>query len=311
VSDVATPDTSSDTESAVVLIFAVTDDPAAILSPLNVVPIVPPMVLPAPVNRTPEVPGVNVPPLFIQLVAILILVAVPAANIPDVRVNVPPRVSVAVLPLTLSVCAVFATVMLPNVCVAAVPLIACADVVLLNVTVFAPGVKVPPLFVQLPATFVFAPAVRVPAVRVAFPLMLKVAGDVKLPRVIVRLFTVRVVVLPPTVRAPAALLTVRSLNVWLTAVPLIACATPLLNVTVLVPGVNVPPLFVQLFPALIVVPAVNVPAVNVARPVMVIVVGAVKLPAVRVNAPLRLNVVVLPPTLSVCPVLFTTRALNV
>jgi len=37
----------------------------------------------------------------------------------------------------------------------------------LKVTVFVPGVNVPPLFVQLPAIYVFAPAVKVPEVSVA------------------------------------------------------------------------------------------------------------------------------------------------
>ena len=54
-----------------------------------------------------------------------------------------------------------------------------------NVTVFAPGVKVPPLFVQFPPTFVSAPAVNVPAVNVTFPDAENVAGAVKSPAVCV------------------------------------------------------------------------------------------------------------------------------
>ena len=67
----------------------------------------------------------------------------------------------------------------------------------MNVTVPAPGVNVPPLFVQVPVTFVLAPAVNVPAVSVTRPEIFIVAGAVKLPVVSVKLlFTVKAVMLP-------------------------------------------------------------------------------------------------------------------
>jgi len=189
------------------------------------------------VKLTVPEPGMNVPPLFVQLPALLMVVPavnVPAVSVvapvivivggaaksPAVNVNAPFTVSDVVLPPTLSVCPVLFTVMLLNVCVTAVPLIACPAVVLLNVTVPAPGVNVPPLFVQSPPTLMFVPAVNVPAVNVSVPVIFKVAGGVKFPCVIVRLFTLTVVV-PPAVfnNVATALLTTTSLNVFVTNVP--------------------------------------------------------------------------------------------
>ena len=66
-----------------------------------------------------------------------------------------------------------------------------------------PGVKVAPLFVQLPEILILlaVPAVKVPAVRIKSPLILtvNVAGIVKLPVVCVKLVTLRVAILPPGV----------------------------------------------------------------------------------------------------------------
>ena len=53
----------------------------------------------------------------------------------------------------------------------------------LNVTVFVPGVKVPPLFVQFPFAVMLVPAVNVPPVSVAFPLIVNVGGAIKLPEI--------------------------------------------------------------------------------------------------------------------------------
>jgi hypothetical protein len=107
------------------------------------------------------------------------------------------------------------------------------------------------------------------------------------------------------------LFTVRLLNVWLAAVPLIAwAAVELLKVTVPVPGAKVPPLFVQSPETLTFVPAVNVPAVRVAVPLMFSVAGGVKLPSVSVK-PLNVTVVVLPETLNVPVDLLTTTLLKV
>ena len=72
------------------------------------------------------------------------------------------------------------------------------------------------------------------------------------------------------------------------------------NVTVPVPGVNVPPLLVQLPETLILVPAVNVPAVNVTFPLIFNVAGAVKLPVVSVRS-LTVRATVLPPVLRSVP----------
>jgi hypothetical protein len=135
------------------------------------------------------------------------VVAVPAEKIPALNVKLELSTNVVVLPPTLSVCPVLFTVMLLNVCVTALPLIDCAAVVLLNVTVPAPGVNVPPLFVQSPPMLMFVPAVSVPPVNVNVPVIFKVAGGVKFPCVIVRLFTLTVVVPPAPLNVPADLLT--------------------------------------------------------------------------------------------------------
>src|SRR6266850_1467710 len=118
----------------------------------------------------------------------------------------------------------------------------------LKTTVLPPAVNVPAL-AQLPATFrvVIVLAMKVPAVILKLP------------------FRVSVVVLPLPDNVWPDLVTVRLLKVWLAAVPLIFCGNATeLKVTVDDPGVNVPPLFVQL-PAIgmfVSVPAANVPEVS-------------------------------------------------
>src|SRR2546422_540466 len=165
-----------------------------------------------------------------------------------------------------------------------------------NVTVFEPGVNVPPLLVQSPAAVILVPAVRVPALNSVLPFMSSVAGAVKLPSVIVRLLVVMLVVLPPVLSAFAPLLlTVKLLKVWLEAVPLIDWLTELPSkVTVPEPGVKVPPLLVQLPAAVMLVPAVRFPAVNNVLPFISRVAGAVKLPSVIVRS-LTVSVVGLTP----------------
>jgi hypothetical protein len=219
-------------------------------------------------NVTVLDPGLNVPPLFIQSPAMLMAVAVPAENVPDVNVTSELIVRVVVLPPTLNICPALFTVRLLNVCDIAVPLIACAAVVLTKFTVLAPtpGVNMPPLLVQSPemSMVIAVPAEKVPDVSVMVP------------------FKARVVVLPPTLKVFADLLTVTLLKVCVDAVPLIACAVPLLNVTVLAPGLNVPPLFIQS------------PEMSIA-----VAVPAKKFPAASVKSELSVNDVVLPPTLRV------------
>src|SRR5882724_6440134 len=124
-------------------------------------------------NVTVPLPGVNVPPLLVQSPPTFMNEAVPAANVPDVNVMFPLRVSVPVLPPTLSVCAVLATVIPLNVWLAIVPLMACAAVMLLNVTVLEPGVKITPLLVQSPAITIAdsVPALKPALASVSDPLM--------------------------------------------------------------------------------------------------------------------------------------------
>ena len=79
-----------------------------------------------------------------------------------------------------------------------------------------------------------------------------------MPLVIVSVpFKVNVAVVPPTANVLLVLSTVSALKVCMAAVPLIFwSAVVLLNTTVPVPGVNVPPLLVQPPVTLVVVPAV-------------------------------------------------------
>ena len=123
-----------------------------------------------------EAPGVNVPVLP-QLPATFMVVTVPAANVPAVILKLPFRVSVAVLPPPVSVWPVLLTVRLLKVWLAAVPLRFCAAPALLKVTLDEPGVKVAPLFVQLPAMgmLVMVPAANVPEVSNIVPLKVSVA----------------------------------------------------------------------------------------------------------------------------------------
>ena len=161
------------------------------------------------------VPGVNVPPLFVQSpTGRLIVVIVPAANVPAVSVIEPFSVSVVVLAAPVNDPPLLFTAKLLKVCVATPPRVFAVPPS--NVTVPDPGTNAPApeLFVQLPPAVMFAPAVKIPAVRSVLPLMSKVAGAVKLPSVIVKLFVIRPTVLPPvlSVEAPP-LLTAKLLNV--------------------------------------------------------------------------------------------------
>jgi len=84
--------------------------------------------------------------------------------------------------------------------VVAEPLMACAPVPL-NVTVFAPGVNVPPLFVQSPATEMFPPAVTVtPELTWTLPNVIAVVG------VIVPV-AAKIVVAPVRLNVPRVLVT--------------------------------------------------------------------------------------------------------
>src|SRR6266850_5932522 len=126
---------------------------------------------------------------------------------------------------------------------------ACAAVVLLNVTVPEPGVNVPPLLVQSPPVMLMlaaVPATKVPAASVMVPPI------------------VSEVVLPPTVtEPPPLLLIVKLLKVWDAAVPFRFRAPVLLSVTVPDPGVNVVPVASVQSPATFsAAGAVNVPAVR-------------------------------------------------
>ena len=229
-------------------------------------------------NVTVLAPGVKFPPLLVQLPPTFMNVAVPASNVPDVNVIFPLRVSVPVLPPTLSVCAVLATVMPLKVWLAIVPLIACAAAVLLKVTVLEPGVKVALLLVQSPKTLMAAavPGLNVPLLSRTVPLMFKVAR------------------LPPPVKVPPPLC-VKLLNVWVTAVPFKPCAPPPSKFTVPVPGVKVVPAACVQLPAAVIfraVPAVKFPVERLKLPLMS--------RAVVPDAPLR----VLP------PVLLTVRLLK-
>ena len=104
---------------------------------------------PVPLKVTVPVPGVNVPPLLVQLPAILMGEAVPAERVvPEPMVRLPFKFMVVVEPPTVRAL-VFDVVRLLKVCETAVPFIAWGPVPL-NVTVPVPGVNVPPLFVQLP-----------------------------------------------------------------------------------------------------------------------------------------------------------------
>ena len=108
---------------------------------------------PVPLKVTVPVPGVNVPPLLVQLPAILILEAVPAERlVPEPMVRLPFKVMVVVEPPTVRAL-VFDVVRLLKVCDAAEPFIAWAPVPL-KVTVSVRGVNAPPLFVQLPAILI-------------------------------------------------------------------------------------------------------------------------------------------------------------
>ena len=76
---------------------------------------------PDPLKVRSPFPGVKVPPLLTQLPATLIPVAVPAENVPEVKVKPAFKFSTVVLPPTARVCAVLATAMPLNVWAAAVP----------------------------------------------------------------------------------------------------------------------------------------------------------------------------------------------
>ena len=123
-----------------------------IIKLLNVVPVEPLITWASvPLKVTVPVPGVNVPPLLVQLPAILMLEAVPAVkvapaakvrfpetlNVPDGVVRVPPeRVTLVVVTVPLEAVKVPLLIVIPP----------------LKVTGPDPPVKVPPLFIRLPAT---------------------------------------------------------------------------------------------------------------------------------------------------------------
>ena len=189
-------------------------------------------------------PAVRVVPLAIDTAPLKSSVA-GAVKLPVVRVREAAS-SVVVEPDTESVWpAVFSTTIALKVWLAAVPLMAEAEPS--KWTVPELWVNVPPLLVQFPPTYMFAPAVRVVPLAIdTAPLKSRVAGAVKLPVVKVREAALSVVVDPDTDSVwPAVFSTAIALKVWLVAVPLMAALEPL-NVTVPEPGVNVPPLLVQL-----------------------------------------------------------------
>ena len=287
------------------------------------------MIWPAvPLKKTVFNPGLKVPPLFVQLP--LILIVVPAVNIPVVKVRVAvavllifkvagqlkfPVVMVKLLDVSVTVLppvvrswpGVRLTTILKKVCATAVPVISCAAVPT-KLTVFSPGVKTPPLLVQLPVIFTLAPAVKVPAFRVSAALavlfIFRVAGAVKFPVVKVRLLVVRETVLAATVNVcPAVFSSTILKNVWVTAVPLMACAPVPVKLTVLAPGIKLPPLLVQLPVMLMIAPALNMPPVRVSTDaaavlLMFSVAGAVKFPDVMFRL-LVVNATVLPPQLNI------------
>jgi hypothetical protein len=154
VSELAVPAAANVKVPHVAPVFSVTVAPVAIERPAKVVLEEPPMVLLAPVNETVPLPAVNaeVELLFAQLPARLMVVAVPAANVPEVRVKSPLTVRVVVLPPTVTVWPESFTMRLLKVWLAAEPPIVCPAVVLLKVIVQLLGVNVPPLFDQLPPT---------------------------------------------------------------------------------------------------------------------------------------------------------------
>src|SRR5712664_3335019 len=138
--------------------------------------------------------------------------------------------------------------------------------------------NVPPLLVQLPATLiaVAVPLSKVPEVNVIEP------------------FSVSVVVLPPTASICAVFATVMPLKVWVVAEPFMFCPAPVfVKLTTLEAGVKVAPLLVQSPPLTV---------IDVAVP-------AFKVPAVNRTAPAIVSEVVLPPTVSVLPLL-TVKLLN-
>ena len=132
----------------------------------------------------------NVPPLLVQLPAILMEEAVPAERlVPEPMVRLPFKFIVVVEPPTVRAL-VFDVVRLLKVCDADVPFIAWAPEPL-KVTVTVPGVNVPAVLAQSPVTLM---AVAVPAAKV--------------PLVRVRVLIFNVVVLPATLKVWAVLATV-------------------------------------------------------------------------------------------------------
>ena len=139
--------------------------------------VAPEIVLLLPVMLILPVPEcVAVPAMFPATVMIL----PPSANVPAVKLIFPFTATAVVLPATDNVCPLLSTVRLLKVLLTEVPLIACAPAALLKVTVPEPGIKVPPLLVQLPPLpvrliLVAVPASKVPAVSVSVPPIFKAA----------------------------------------------------------------------------------------------------------------------------------------
>ena len=201
--------------------FAVIVNPVVFEIP---VPPDPSMVAPAPLKVIrPEPLKV---PFTRRLPPTPIVYGEPASVAPELTVRAPLIVVLVpnvVVPVGIKI------IRLLNVCEAAEPFITWASVPL-KVTVPVPGVNVPPLLVQLPATLILeaVPAIKVaPAPIVTFPETLSVVdGVVKVPPKRVTLVVVTVPLEPVNV-------------------PLLIVMPPL-KVTGLVPPVKVPPLFTRL-----------------------------------------------------------------
>ena len=164
-----------------------------------------------PLNVTVLVPGVNVPPLLVQLPAILMVEAVPAVRlVPEPMVKLPFNVMVAVEPPIVRAL-VFDVTRLLKVCDAAVPFIDWEPVPL-NVTVPVPGVNVPPLLVQLPPNVMLellANIVPAEIVRVLLIVTLLVRESMPAPALVIPYPFPRSLMAPPTVRVLLFVVTVQ------------------------------------------------------------------------------------------------------
>lgn len=165
-----------------------------------------------------------------MLVKVPVMLTVAGAeNVPEFNVN-ESNVSAVVLPEHESICADLVIVMTLNVCEAAVPWIAWSEEVLRKLTMLDAGVNVAPLFVQFPRRLILMTlaGAKTPVDSSRFPLMFSVER------------------FPAVFRVRVAFAITRVLNVCDDAVPLMVCVTAVfVNETVPLPGMNVPPLFVQ------------------------------------------------------------------